>query len=255
MRRQLDLFFLLFGICCPMLASTPAWGDVFMKSKHHSDAYQMMGQNQPARDFIKTVWMGQDRVRHDLESTSMIVRLDAKVMYMLDHAKKSYREVPLDPEKAFGIIPEAKNMPEEQRKKLKGMMQEMAQMRVSVVATSENKKISGWNCTKYMETMHMVTGPAESEVWATEDLKMDHDLFANVAAAMAILQPGGKEAAREITEEMKKIKGVPVLTVTTADMMGAKVKSTEELIEFKEENAPAGIYEIPPGYTRKSMSN
>jgi len=59
-------------------------------------------------------------------------------------------------------------------------------------------------------------------------------------------QPG----FQEMLEEMKKIKGIAVLTVSTSSAMGAEVKSTEELIEVEKKSAPSGTYEIPEGYIK-----
>ena len=63
---------------------------------------------------------------------------------------------------------------------------------------------------------------------------------------MIAKQPG----FQEMFEEMKKIKGLAVLTTSASSAMGAEVKSTEELIEVEEKSAPSGTYEIPPGYTK-----
>jgi hypothetical protein len=53
-----------------------------------------------------------------------------------------------------------------------------------------------------------------------------------------------------MAEEMKKIKGVPVLTTTSISMMGATMSSITELIEFKEASAPKGTFSIPSGYKK-----
>lgn len=54
-------------------------------------------------------------------------------------------------------------------------------------------------------------------------------------------------------KEMKKIKGIAVLTISTSSGMGAEIKSADELIEVKETTAPAGIYEIPKGYVKAKI--
>ena len=52
---------------------------------------------------------------------------------------------------------------------------------------------------------------------------------------------------------MKKIKGVPVFTETTMNMMGMQMKSTQELLEFKQGTAPKGTFGIPKGYKKTDM--
>jgi len=36
------------------------YGDYFIKEKSHTDAIQMMGQSQPARDEVMEMWISQD---------------------------------------------------------------------------------------------------------------------------------------------------------------------------------------------------
>jgi hypothetical protein len=49
---------------------------------------------------------------------------------------------------------------------------------------------------------------------------------------------------------MKKIKGTQVMTISTNQIMGQKIKSTTELVEIKEGKAPADLLKIPSGYTK-----
>jgi len=52
---------------------------------------------------------------------------------------------------------------------------------------------------------------------------------------------------------MKKVRGVPVLTVTNMTMMkNVTIKSSRELLEIREGTAPAGTFEIPAGYTKRA---
>jgi hypothetical protein len=58
------------------------------------------------------------------------------------------------------------------------------------------------------------------------------------------MMPGYEEAL----EEMKKVKGLTVSSTSTTQMMGATVKSSTELLEYKEADAPKGTFEVPKGY-------
>jgi len=53
---------------------------------------------------------------------------------------------------------------------------------------------------------------------------------------------------KDAMEEMKKIEGYTVSSATTMNMMGADMKTTEEVTEVSEKSAPPGIYDIPAGY-------
>jgi len=56
-----------------------------------------------------------------------------------------------------------------------------------------------------------------------------------------------KGSMQAMQEEMKKIRGVPVLTTTTTTMMkDVTMKSSRELLEIKEDTAPAGTFDVLP---------
>jgi hypothetical protein len=248
---KVGLMVLIAGMAA-FLAVGSAHADVFMKQKMHRDAFQMMGQSQPASDTVETTWMAADMMRHDGDKQSVIVRLDKKMAYFLDNAGKSYFEMPLDFEKAMASMGEGKGAQDKEMQEAMKAAQGMFKMKVSVLDTGEKKKVNNWNCRKYIREVTTGMGPVRSEVWATEDLKMDFDLYAQFSATMLARMPGAKEAVDQATAEMKKIKGVPVLTATTTNAMGSDMRSTEELLEFKEGKAPDGIFEVPAGYKKQS---
>jgi len=231
----------------PVLAKA----DVFIKQKRHTDAYEVMGQTQPAKDEIVVMWMGKDKGRLDMsEDSSWIIRLDKNMMYILDHTKMEYVEVPFN---EFGdlisySISQSEMSEEEKaqaKKFMKGIMS-MMKPKVEVKDTGEKQKIKGWNCRKYIMKMKMMGMGSTSEIWATEDIKINYDLYRTLGFAMVAKQP----VFQEMFEEMEKIKGIPVLTTSKSSAMGAEVKSTEELVEVKKKSAPSGTYEVPKDYVK-----
>lgn len=252
-------FLCLFGILFLVLLMIPGSGqaDIMMKQKTHTDAVQIMGQTQPAKDEIQTTWITTDKIRNDGEEGSVILRMDQRKIYFINHAKKTYAEMPMEMSKMIDEkmkqSMEEEGMEEEDQQAAMGMMQGMAQMKITITPTSEKKKIGNWNCQKYNQELVTFMGPMKGEIWATEDLKMDYELYNKYMAAM--MGKGGMfgEFMNQIVTEMKKVKGIPVLTITSMDMMGASIKTTQELIEYKEGTAPAGHFELPKGY-KKSES-
>ena len=99
----------------------------------------------------------------------------------------------------------------------------------------------------------MAFGTITSEIWATEDIEVDKDLYAEYAVGMLSKMPGMNQNMDAIKQEIKKIKGVQVYSEQNTMMMGQTMKSTIELIEFKKENAPDGLFDQPSGYVKKSM--
>jgi len=230
-------------------AAAPALADVYMKQKVHTGAFQMMGQSQPEKDEIMVFWMAPNKARTDSESgaASMLFLTDKKVLYMIDHAKKTYAEMPLDFDKMLGQAADQAGGGEEQAQQMAGMMKGMfGNMSAKVTETAETKKIGNWNCRKYLIDIDMGMGKTQSEAWTTEDLKVDTSMAFTMANAMMAAMPGFDK----IIAEMKKLKGVVVYQTSKVNMMGAEVVSTTELLECTEKPAPAGTYDLPAGYKK-----
>lgn len=239
-------------LCSLIFVPGMAQADIFMQEKHHTDAFQMMGQAQPAKDTLQSIWITKDCMRNDSADSSVLVRLDKQRIYLIDHVQKTYGELPLNFEKAMQEMGVAK-MPKEQQQAMAQMMKQMMKVSITVTETPEQKKIKTWNCRKYIQKMNTAMGPVTTEVWATQDLKTDYDLFAKYQAVMMSLQPGLRDALSQVMKEARKIKGVTVQTKTTSTMMGTTMKSSTELMEYKEGKAPATINGIPAGYKKQSM--
>jgi hypothetical protein len=127
----------------------------------------------------------------------------------------------------------------------------MMKMDAKVQETSEQKTINGWNCKKYIVKINNAMGTITNEVWATEDLKVDREVYDQLTSRVLASMPGLQSSMEAMRKEMEKIKGVQVLTVSNVTMMNQSTKSTTELMEFKEKKAPANIFDIPKGYTKQ----
>ena len=229
-----------------------AQADIFMKQKRHSGGMKIMGQQAPAEDVIDKIWITSKGFRSDNPKTSMIMLLDKKVMIMINHEDKNYSEMPMNMGDMM-MSKMAKDQDEEEAAAFQKMMKGMTKMDVSVKVTGEKKKVKGWSCKKYIMTLDTFMGTITNEIWATEDLKMDTELYTRFSASMMAAMPGMQDAVSGMVKEMKKIKGVHVLTTSSQNLMGQTVKSTTELLEFKNLKAPAELFKVPSGYKKKSM--
>ncbi len=242
---------LIFGLAViiGLMAAAPLAADVYMKQKTHTDAFQMMGQSQPAKDTVMTIWLTDGKARMDNEdgTSSLLIAADKKLI-MIDHNKKQYAEMPLDFDKMFqeaaGDDPKAA----EAMAKMPGFMKNMMKgMSAKVTDAGETKKIGDWNCRKYLIEMNLgMGGTMNAESWASEDIKIDYTRVFAAANAMMASMPGFEN----ILQEMKKVKGVVVYQEAKSAMMGAEVKSTTELVEAGDKAAPAGTYDLPAGYKK-----
>lgn len=249
MKRTRDCFTLGLAVLVGLVLALPARADIFMKQKVHTDAMQVMGKSQPAKDTTMSIWFTENKARMDQEGgTSSILLADQKILYLIDHNKKQYSEMPLDFDKmlneAAGDDPEKA----EAMAKMPGFMKNMMQgMSAKVTETGETKTIGAWSCRKYLIEMNLgMAGTTNSESWATEDLKLDYTKVFTAANAMMAAMPGFDK----IIQEMKKVKGVVVYQTTKAKVMGAEVGSTTELLEAGDKAAPAGTYDLPAGYKK-----
>jgi len=253
MKKRIFSIVLTSLIAGMMMLQGTAMADIFMKQKTHTGSFTMMGQTQPAKDDIQSIWMTNNVVRNDSKDASTIIRLDKKTITMIDHINKTYTEMPMNMDKAVDAMGGEK-MSKEEREAMSGMMKGMMKFSMTVKETGEKKKINAWNCSKYIQKLETAMGPANTEVWATEDIKVQGDIFARYSAVMMTMQPGLKESMSQVLNETKKIKGVTVLSNTTTTMMGATLKTSTQLMEFKEGKAPANITAIPAGYKKQAMN-
>jgi len=223
-----------------------AQADDYLKMRHVNEAYEIMGQHQPASEDIVETWLSRDMARMDTGGkTSVILRGDKEVMYILDHSQRTYSEIPMNMARMFGEM----GGTEEQAQMMAQMMGAMMKVNARVVDTGKTQQLNQWNCRVYEMTLEMAMGTTESEVCASEDIGVDMSLYYKLGNAMMAGQQGFQEAVRE----MEKIKGVPVRTTSTATVMGATMQSSEELLEHKKMSPPAGSFDIPEGYSKQSF--
>ena len=234
----------VLGVSLVALIALPSQADIFIKEKQHTDPFTVMGNTQPAVDQELTYWIGANRMRSDGPDGGVLVLLDKNQVYLIDHKKKEYTEIPQDVFKAA-----AGGGTEEMPADMPGFMQDMMKMKVTVQPTDESGAVKNWECRKYQQTIETGMGNTVSELWATEEIKVAPELFAKFAAVYQSRTGQSKEMIASMVNEMKKVKGFVVKSNTSATMMGATIKSTTEAIEVKADaSAPAGTYDLPPKY-------
>ncbi|GEM_PF-1320793 len=232
----LGLFALLSLSVSPVLANP----DTYAKEKIHTDAITMFGITTPAEDTYTEMWMSKDKMRIDSYdengklTESNIWRGDRTKMYSIDHVNKTYGEeikLPLS----------------------------MMETTVKVTPTNETQKINKWNCKKYLvkiKTSTMgVTTTMNQEVWATKDIDIDYGRYMKLAQASQAAA-GLSSFSEDIIKEWQKVKGYPVRTTTAITIMGKRMKSITELVEYdSHRSVPRGFYDVPKGYTKEEVSS
>ena len=245
MKKSMTLLMIL-----TLLVTVASYGDIYMKQKRHTDGFQMMGQTKPAEDTVDEIWITDSGLYNKNDKMTMIMLSNEKKMIMINHMDKTYTEMPMDIGEMLSKAAEGQG---EGGQDLQSMMGNMMKMDVDVKTTSEKQKINNWNCKKYIVTINTFMGPITQTIWATEDIPTDKKLYQKFSMAMFSAMPGMQKSLQDIMKKMEQVKGVQVKTESTQNMMGASVTTQTELLEYKTEKAPAGLFQIPAGYTKKSM--
>ena len=222
-----------------LLAAAPAFAaDVYVKVKTHTDAMTVMGQTQPAKDDVSEQWFSASKAAQSSKENGFIVDLDKQLAWMINHADKSFVEMALPLDLAKILPPEAQ------------AMAPMMQMTATVAPTSETKQIGQWNCTAYDATLTVMGMQMKMRMWAST--AVPGDLAAFAAKALPVFMQATMRLNQSSIQEFAKIKGFQIATEVTGDMMGAKIRTTTEVVEITEKTAPAGTFAPPAGYTKKT---
>lgn len=207
--------------------------DVYIKQKFHQDAMAMA--NQPAKDDINHIWIAENKMAMHSTDMSIVIDLDVKKMYWINHKGKSYVEMdlPLDITKYF---------PPQ-------MAQMMSGVTVKVNPTGETKTISKWKCDGYDVSINIMMMEMNQKIWSSTGVPFDWQAYNDKMLpqfTQAMMRMGP-----EAFEEFKKIKGFQIRTDMTMSVMGNDMKNWTEVEEISEKSAPAGNYDPPAGYTKK----
>ncbi|HNV04318.1 MAG TPA: hypothetical protein PLE61_08290 [Vicinamibacterales bacterium] len=221
-----------------LTAGPAAAQDVLVRVKAHADAMSVGGQSQPERDDVSEQWYSTGRTAQNGRDSGFIVDLHKNVAYMINHRDRSYVAAPLPLDITKILPPEAQQMAP------------MLQMTATVVPTAERKTIGRWPCTAYDATLTVMGMPMTMRVWASTEVPASLVEFA--AKVMPAFLQGQMRLTDESVREFTKIRGFQIATELTAELMGARMRTTTETVEILETAAPAGTFEPPAGYTQRA---
>ncbi|MGB8953206.1 MAG: DUF4412 domain-containing protein [Candidatus Aminicenantales bacterium] len=211
--------------------------DIYVKSKVHTDATSFMGQNQPEKNEFSEQWIGDNKFATLGAEQSFLIDLKKNMIWMISHKSKSYIETSLPLDFAKLLPPEA------------AAMASMMTMKATVNPTTEKKKIGQWDCLGYDVTMTVMGMAMKMRVWATTDVPFDLNKY--LTQMYGAVLKGQMRLDDASVKEMMKIKGFQIASELNANIMGAKIRTTTEVLEISKKNPPAGAYAVPAGYTKK----
>jgi hypothetical protein len=211
-----------------LLIAAPGLADTLLTVRSSIEGLKIApAQGEPTRIWIHGGDKGADALRRDEGEASYILRLDRGKLYVINHADRTYSEIPLpiDPQKT----PAA----------------DAAQVKAQVTPTGETKKIGSWNARKYRVDISSPAGlHLDTTIWASTEIASSAALT-RLASSLAALQPGSGDWARKL----EQIDGFPVAQEANVTMGASHFKTREELVSVETKDAPAGAYEPPAGYT------
>lgn len=230
---------LIFVVTLVVISFAFLNADVYIKTKTHTDAFEMMGQKQPAKDQVIEQWIGDNKFVQTMESQSMVLDLSKDVIYVIYPGSKSYVEakLPLDMTK---LVPEQM-----------AAMMNMMKMTVAVKPNGESKKVESWNCKGYDITMSMSMMTMKMKSWVTQEVPFDWKAFSEKMFPQVMKLSGSMGLDESAIKEFKKLDGFQVAMEMSMNMMGQDIKTTSQVVEISKKPAPAGIYSVPPGYTKQ----
>jgi len=217
-----------------LLVSLPATADVLITRK--STALSAAAAGQEPLETLEKTWVGSNRMAQQDGDSTTIIDLEAKKLFIVDHAAQSYNAVdlPIDFKK---ISPEIAHFMEQFGDQMK--------LVANVSGGDEKKTIAGYPTTHY--TVEAQNGMGLSfavELWVTTEIEADLREWRRLTGEMVSLQPG----TAELVEKLMGIEGFPVVQETTISMMGNRMVTREELVSIEEKPAPEGTYSPPEGY-------
>jgi hypothetical protein len=210
--------------------------DIYIKTNVHTDAFEMMGQKQPAKDEVTEQWLNKAQMYNKQGDRVTIMDLGKNMMYIVNLKEKNYVEtaLPLDMTK---LLP-----------KEMAAMASMMKMTVKVAANGQTKKVGSWNCKGYSVDMNMAMMPMKMTVWASTEVPFDWKMFAKMYANISKMQFMDDAAVSEFL----KIDGFQVATEMNMDMMGSKMRVASQVAEIAQKTPPAGLYAVPAGFSKQS---
>ena len=176
------------------------------------------------------------------DGTDIILRLDQQKMYVVQTKQKTYSELTFDEiqKRAAAATTGTEGLPPEAAAQMQKMMGGMGGgMTVNDVGPGET--IAGYATEKY----HIVMGSAEMDEWMAPAIVLSPMFY---DAMMAILPSNPMFDTKKLYGELKKLKGVPMKSVTTMKMMGQVITTTTVVSSVDKSPIPAAAFEVPAGF-------
>ena len=238
-----------------VLFVTPFLGaDVYVKTVQRTEAHEIMGKKNPEKVEIVETWLAKNKYAQISKAISIIIDYEKEKLYFIIHPQKIYLEFPtnIDLAKLQELLPP----------KYAEMISTITVTDAKVNLTGQKKKVANWNCYAVeFEMVFMI--PAlnmmpkfKIKMWLTEDVPFDYKAYISQSEfferfVFGILNVD--ENSKKELEKLGTVDGFQVGTEVTFSIFGSEIKVEAQCLEVAEKPAPAGIYSVPRGYTKKTI--
>lgn len=169
-----------------------------------------------------------------------IIQFDSGKIITIDNKQKTYTEMTLE---------QLNQMLSKQTADMGMDKKQLEQMRKMMGGTSDSPSVTkvgaGETIAGYATEKYLVKGPMEMEIHAAPDLKIPtlyYDAMKMTMQRSPLFDMG------KLYDEMKKIKGYALKTVTTTRMMNMEIQTTTVVTSIEKRPIPASTFEVPAGY-------
>ena len=231
------------------IATMPAKADTLIKIVQHTPEMKMAAMVIPEMTDTYSVWLGDSIAKMDATNgfcTIYNARTDSS--FRLFPKFELYSTGGQSP---FG----GSSIKKDETANLSAGLSEVTPLMITVVSSTEDvKDIDGYRCRRWVQvdSMPMIGSKSTIDIWATEDTKVDVELFSKL---MSSLDKGLTNSTS--MAEREKVRGLPILTTTStesdsAGMLSFLSGSKEEMkvISITEVKVAPDFYKIPANYEK-----
>ncbi len=237
--RRLTLF-----LFCLAFVPAASRADTWMKVREHTDANYHHGTEDPAVDSESEIWIGEGRIASIDKDRHYIIDMTAGKVIIVEQADTAYVETALP--FALSVI-----LPEQVRPRA-AMFQTTGEV-TKLEGTREigGRRCEGWIVHSWIDYQEVKYNETERTTWIAKDLPIsgrDLETYYDVVWKLNNFNDGFVAA-------LKGMGGWEMLTESVTYSEGNAVKSSSQVVEVAEKDAPAGIFTIPQGYRKKEFIN
>ncbi|HEX9974937.1 MAG TPA: hypothetical protein VGD14_22980 [bacterium] len=212
-------------------------------------------QPKEAKENEKTFYKsGKMKMMNLTTGRTTIFRFDKELVWTVDEKKKAYEEMTFAQmqegmdQMRSEMKKEMKGMSAEERemmekmmgKKMGGLSDEGGEFEITVNRSGKKNKILDYNCE---QVFLLLNNEPLMEMWVTDKFNLGTE-FLDVYQKMGFMK--GK-----LSDEAKKIRGIPLLTKMSMNMGMGKIDSESQVTKVVETSVSDSEFEVPGGYTKQ----